>query len=227
MKIQIITQWFDPEPTFKGLLFAKELAKRGNNVEVITGFPNYPEGKVYDGYKISALQKEEIEGVNISRVALYPSHDSSPLKRTLNYLSFFASSLIYGLFIAKKTDVIYAYHPPLTTVLSAIIIGKLRRIPVVIDIQDLWPDTLKATGMINSNFALSLVSKICDFTYKQAKEIVVLSPGFKKLLVERGVPENKITVIYNWCDETALTEIEPDQNTLPEQRFVVIGRNKK
>ena len=222
MKILLITQWFDPEPTFKGLLFAKELIKNGHEVEVITGFPNYPGGKVYDGYKIKSLQKECMEGVDVARVALYPSHDSSALKRVLNYGSFFVTSLFFGLFKAKKADVIYAYNPPLTTTLSAVIFGKIRKIPVIIDIQDLWPDTLTATGMLNNKVALNIISKLCNFTYRGAKEIVVLSPGFKNRLIERGVPEDKITVIHNWCDETALSGVTPNSNCLPDNGFNIV-----
>lgn len=222
MRVLIITQWFDPEPTFKGLLFAKELVQQGNEVEVITGFPNYPGGKVYEGYKIKALQKESIEGVDIARVALYPSHDSSALKRIANYTSFFVTSLFYGLFKANKADVIYAYNPPLTTALSAVIVGKMRKMPVVIDIQDLWPDTLEATGMISNKRVLKLISKFCDFTYKYAQEIVVLSPGFKQRLIDRGVPEDKVSVIYNWCNETLLSNAKPNKDIMPLSGFNVV-----
>ena len=88
-RILLITQWFDPEPTFKGLLFATELVKKGFYVEVITGFPNYPGGKVYPGYKIKVFQSENINGIKVVRLPLYPSHDNSKLKRILNYVSLF------------------------------------------------------------------------------------------------------------------------------------------
>jgi len=199
-----MTQWFDPEPTFKGLLFAKELMSRGFEVEVITGFPNYPGGKLYDGYHLKLIQKEVIEGVCVTRLPLFPSHDKSKFGRVANYLSFAISSLFYGLFFAKRPDVIYAYHPPLTVGISAGIINFFRRVPIVLDIQDMWPDTLKATGMITNSRILGLVSRICNLIYSSAAKIVVLSPGFKRLLVARGVPERKINVIYNWADEEVL-----------------------
>ena len=199
-----MTQWFDPEPTFKGLLFAKELMSRGFEVEVITGFPNYPGGKLYDGYHLKLIQKEVIEGVCVTRLPLFPSHDKNKFGRVANYLSFAISSLFYGLFFAKRPDVIYAYHPPLTVGISAGIINFFRRVPIVLDIQDMWPDTLKATGMITNSRILGLVSRICNLIYSSAAKIVVLSPGFKRLLVARGVPERKINVIYNWADEEVL-----------------------
>lgn len=204
MRLLILTQWFDPEPTFKGLLFAKEMAKRGFDVEVLTGFPNYPGGKVYPGYRIKWLQHEVVDEVKITRVPLFPSHGQSKLGRVLNYASFMLSSVIYGLFFMRRPDVIYAYHPPLTVGISASIIARLRRLPFVYDIQDLWPDTLKATGMVGNQSVLRLVSSFCDFVYGSATAISVLSPGFKNRLVHKGVPEQKISVIYNWCDEGAI-----------------------
>ena len=203
-RVLLLTQWFDPEPTFKGLVFARELVRQGFEVEVLTGFPNYPGGKVYPGYRIQWLQREVIDGVQITRVPLYPNHDQSAIKRVLNYASFAASATIYGVFMAKRADVMYAYHPPLTVGMAAALIKLFRRIPVVYDIQDMWPDTLRATGMLNSPKALDLVARVCRWVYRRMDHIVVLSPGFKRLLLERGVPESKLSVIYNWADEAAL-----------------------
>ena len=204
VRVLLLTQWFDPEPTFKGLVFAKELVRQGFEVEVVTGFPNYPGGKVYPGYRIKTLQRELIDGVHVTRVPLYPNHDQSAIKRVLNYASFAASALVYGLFVAKRADVIYAYHPPLTVGITASLIRLLRRIPVVYDIQDMWPDTLRATGMLNNPRALGVVAAVCRWVYRRVEHIAVLSPGFKRLLVQRGVPEVKVDVIYNWADEAAL-----------------------
>lgn len=200
----LLTQWFDPEPTFKGLVFARELVRQGFDVEVVTGFPNYPGGKVYAGYKIKLMQRECIDGVQVTRLPLYPNHDQSAIKRVLNYASFAASALVYGLFMAKRADVMYAYHPPLTVGVAASLIRWVRGIPLVYDIQDMWPDTLRATGMLNNTRALALVGHVCDWVYKRVDQLVVLSPGFKRLLLQRGVPERKIDVIYNWADESAL-----------------------
>ncbi|MGT2432006.1 glycosyltransferase [Cupriavidus basilensis] len=106
--------------------------------------------------------------------------------------------------MARRADVIYAYHPPLTVGISASLIRLFRRIPVVYDVQDMWPDTLRATGMVRNTRVLDVVSRVCDWVYRRVDHIVVLSPGFKDLLVQRGVPAAKIDVIYNWADEAAL-----------------------
>ncbi|MBD9663182.1 sugar transferase [Variovorax sp. VRV01] len=205
VRVLLLTQWFDPEPTFKGIVFARELVRQGFEVEVVTGFPNYPGGKVYPGYRIKWLQREVIDGVQVTRLPLYPDHGQSAIKRVLNYASFAASAFVYGLFFAKRPAVMYAYHPPLTVGVAAGLIRLLRRIPVVYDIQDMWPDTLRATGMLNNERALGIVASVCRWVYRRVDHIAVLSPGFKKLLVQRGVPEAKIDVIYNWADEASLT----------------------
>lgn len=223
MKILLISQWFDPEPTFKGLAFARQLVNNGHQVTVITGFPNYPGGKVYQGYKIRPVQHEQIDGINIYRVALYPSHDKSALGRVCNYLSFAFTALIMALIKVWKHDVVYAYHPPLTVGMAAGIASRIAAKPLVYDIQDLWPDTLAATGMINNAKALKVVGFFCQLTYKMASALVVLSPGFKQLLIERGVPSHKITVIPNWCDERALQQ--PTENLsslLPRDCFNIV-----
>lgn len=203
-RLQIITQWFEPEPAFKGLSFAREMVRRGFDVEVITGFPNYPTGKIYPGYKMKLLCREVVDGVKLVRLPLYPSHDGSAVRRMLNYASFSMSVLVYGVFGMRKADVMYVYHPPLTIGLSAILIRALRRIPVVYDIQDLWPDTLAATGMLRNQPALKLVGVICQLVYRFVDEIAVLSAGFRDSLVARGVPDRKVTVIRNWAIETSL-----------------------
>jgi len=204
MKILFLTQLFDPEPTFKGLYFAKALKKRGHKVVVLTGFPNYPEGKIYQGYNIKPFKIEKKEDIKIIRVAMYPSHDRSSFKRVANYLSFMVSSIFFGLLLTGRPDVIYCYHPPATSGIATVFLSKMKRIPFVYDIQDLWPDSVAATGMMNNNFILNVIKIICDAIYKSASHITVLSPGFRNELMKRGVPSKKISVIYNWCEEASL-----------------------
>jgi glycosyltransferase involved in cell wall biosynthesis len=211
MRILMLTQWFNPEPVFKGLTFAKELARRGHEVEVLTGFPNYPGGEIYDGYRNRLYQREVMDGIPILRVPIYPSHDSSSFKRILNYGSFALSAATIGAALVKPADVMYVYQP-ITIGFAAAVIKHIRRVPFVIDIQDLWPDYLPATGMINNPKALWMIDLWCRFVYREANKVTVLSPGFRKSLVERGVPPEKVEVIYNWCDEDQVDlSKEPDE----------------
>jgi glycosyltransferase involved in cell wall biosynthesis len=210
MRILLLTQWFEPEPTFKGLPFARELAARGHEVQVLTGFPNYPGGKLYPGHRIRPWAREQIDGVSILRVALYPSHDKSGFRRILNYASFAISAALIGTVLIRRPNVVYVYNPPATIGLPAVVLGLLRRAPFVFDICDLWPDSVAVSGMLSNPAALSLLGKWCNFVYRRARHIAVVSPGFKQQLVCRGVPPDKIDVIYNWCDETTIQPTAPD-----------------
>ena len=210
MRILLLSQIFDPEPNVKGLMFARELTKRGHEVEVLTGFPNYPGGKVYPGYRIRPWTRENIDGISILRVALYPSHDKSASRRVLNYLSFAGVAALLGPLLVKKPDIVYVYHPPATIGLAAAAIGFFCQVPFVYDVQDLWPDTVAQSGMMTNPILMELLARWCRFVYRRAHHIVVLSPGFKSELVRRGVPEAKVDVIYNWCDEAAIQPKAPD-----------------
>lgn len=201
MRILILSQFCDPEPTFKGLAFAKELMDLGHDVQILTGFPNYPKGSISLGYKNRLFQREFIEGVSIIRVALYPSHDNSNSKRMLSYISFAFFASIPGLFLVKKPDLIYVYYTHITIEVPAMMLKFLRRVPIVYDIMDLWPDTLNVSGMKVSKWFLKSVESWCHFSYRMADHIVVPSPSQKKILNERGVPKDKVSVIYNWSYE--------------------------
>jgi colanic acid biosynthesis glycosyl transferase WcaI len=203
MKILYLGQFFNPEPSFKGLSFMGELAKRGHEVEVLTGFPNFPGGKVYAGYKVRAFQREMLGGLRVNRVALYPSHSTSAIGRVLNYGSFALSASVLGPFVTRKPDVVYVYSPPATVGMPAAILSALRGVPFVYDVQDLWPDTVATTGMLSNRRILAGIGRWCSFVYRRAAHIAVLSPGFKRALTGRGVPERKITVIPNWCNESS------------------------
>lgn len=218
----MLTQWFEPEPMYKGLAFAKALKARGHEVEVLTGFPNYPGGKVYDGYRVRLRQREVMDGIPVTRGYLYPSHDRSAIRRTLNYGSFAVSTAILSLAL-RRPDVVYVYSPPMTAAAAAVTMRLLRGVPFVIDVQDLWPDTLAATGMVNSPGLLRAVGLWTNFVFRRAAEIVVLSPGFKERLEARRVAR-PITVVPNWApDEIAGTTSAPaSEMSRPADRFNVL-----
>ena len=212
-KILIISQYFDPEPNIlKGLGFAKFLKKNNYDVEVVTTFPSYPIGKFYPGFTPKIIEKKYVDEILVTRLLSYPSHDNSVLRRSLTYASFAFSAFIYCLFFMKKKNIIYAYHPPISTGVIAVFINILRKIPVVYDIQDLWPDTLCATNIIKYKFIIRFINIFCNFVYRNVDHIVVLSKGFKKILIKRKVNLKKISVIYNWADEEKL-KFEKNNNT--------------
>jgi glycosyltransferase involved in cell wall biosynthesis len=221
VRILYLTQWFEPEPNvIKGLKFVRALQDAGRQVEVVTGFPNYPSGRLYPGYRLQPLRRETLEGVSVTRLALYPSHDSSSLRRSLNYLSFFASALAWLLLRRRRFDLAYVYHPPITVGLAAALAGVVRPLPFVLDIQDLWPDTLAATGMPGAGRLTGLVNLLCHFVYRRAAGIVVQSEGMRLALIARGVPSSKLSAIRNWADLEAGEPADPAPR--PQDRFVVV-----
>lgn len=230
MRILLLSQYFDPEPFLKGLPFAQEMVRQGHEVEVLTGFPNYPGGKIYPGYRLRLLQREEIGGIRITRVHLFPSHDLGGFRRMLTYLSFAVSASTLGLCAVRKPDVIYACHGNATIGLPAWIISIMRRVPFVLDIQDLWPDSVTASNMLprRLRFLIPVLAAWCRFLYRRSAGIAVLSPGFKRVLVSRGVPDGKVEVIPNWCDEiqTRTCKLCPEEEHLLKDHFnIVIAGN--
>ncbi len=221
MRILYLTQWFEPEPhVIKGLRFVRALQAAGHEVTVVTGFPNYPTGRLYPGYRLKPIQRERIEGVDVVRLPLYPSHDTSSLRRSLNYLSFFFSALAYLLVRREPFDRAYVYHPPITVGLAAAVAGLVRRLPFILDIQDLWPDTLAAVGMTGGRRLTRPIGWLCRFVYWRAKAIVAQSEGMRATLAARGVPAEKLITIYNWADAepSNIDQAAP----LAAHRFVVV-----
>jgi colanic acid biosynthesis glycosyl transferase WcaI len=218
MRILFLTQWFQPEPSFKGLPFAKVLQDKGNEVEVLTGFPNYPGGKIYSNYRLRVFQRETMEGIRVHRVALYPSHDKSAIRRIANYISFSISALMIGPWLIRKPDIIYVYNlvtlgPP------AFLLRFLFGSKVVMDVQDLWPESVLKSKMLENGFLLNFLSAFSLWVYNNVNKLVVLSPGFKRELASRGVQPEKIEVIYNWCDESSISKNESLSDLVKHSEF--------
>lgn len=201
MRILMVTQWFQPEPHFKGLPLARALAERGHDVQVLTGFPNYPGGRLYPGYRVRPWQRERVEGIDVCRVPLYPSHDRSSVGRIANYVSFGAATAWLGPLLVRPPDAVYVYNL-VTLAPAAELFRFLHGAAIVQDVQDLWPDSVLKSGMLNVPFVSSFLSAACDRAYRVADRTIVLSPGFKRRLVDRGVREDTVEVLYNWTDES-------------------------
>jgi glycosyltransferase involved in cell wall biosynthesis len=189
---------------------AQKLHAFGHAVTVLTGFPNYPAGTLYPGYRVRFCQREMLAGVPVVRVPLYPEHSRSGLLRVFNYLSFALSSAILGPWLIKRPHVVFVYHPPLTIGLPAYVLSRFWHVPFVYQIQDMWPETLRATGMLQNPGLLRLVSRFAQWIYKKAQIILVISPGFRRNLIEKGVSSRKIRVISNWIDPNIYYPQDPD-----------------
>jgi glycosyltransferase involved in cell wall biosynthesis len=224
VRLLYLTQWFDPEPNVvKGIAFVRALIAAGHEVTVVTGLPNYPTGKLYPGYRLRPFQREWIDGIEIVRLPLYPSHDRSSVRRSLKFVCVFVSVLLYCLFHRRAFDLAYVYHPPITVGLAAAIAGIVRPLPYVLDVQDLWPDTVAATGMPGADRLVGLLGGLCAFVYRRAEAIIVQSDGMHRALASRNVPHSRLTTIYNWADIEDLDVLPTAQRKGGPFRLVYAG----
>jgi glycosyltransferase involved in cell wall biosynthesis len=161
--------------------------------------------------------------VRIIRLPLYPSHDRSSLRRSLNFLSFFVSCFVYLMVRRSHYDLAYVYHPPITVGLAAALAGLFRRLPFVLDVQDLWPDTIAATGMPGAARFVAPLGACCAFVYRRACAIITQSQGIRRALIDRGVPQAKVSYIPNWA--AAEFEELPSGRSTTEPFTLVYGGN--
>ena len=227
MKILITTQYFYPE-NFRINDFAFKMVKRGHDVSVITGIPNYPEGKVFGVHKL--LAAENIEGVMVYRVPLIPRGKSRSIELALNYLSFLISALIFGPFLLRKVkpDIVFcANYSPATVGLIGVLFSRLKKAPLFLWVQDLWPDSLAATGAVQSDFILSGIDRIVRWIYRKSDLIFVQSKAFFDSIITlypSGI--DKIKYFPNWAEDTFMNHDDSsDQsfvNLLPEGKFIIM-----
>jgi putative colanic acid biosynthesis glycosyltransferase WcaI len=203
MKILIISQYFWPE-NYGAPVTMREIAewllKNGHEVTVLTGFPNYPEGDIYPGYRGRWFQREEFRGIRIVRTWLYAtSRTRSIWQRILSQFSFSATLFIGALFTARA-DVVLNYSPPLPSAFSAAIVSILKRARFVVSLQDLEPERSIELGLVTSRWLVRMLRAVERFVYWRAESLCVLSDGTREYLIRRGVTESKIQVTPNWAD---------------------------
>jgi glycosyltransferase involved in cell wall biosynthesis len=180
MKILVVSQYFWPE-NFRINEVAQTLAGKGVDVEVLTGQPNYPEGVVYPGYRAAACRREQHDKILIHRVPLAPRGKNSGLRLAVNYLSFIFAGLTFGLWQlrGRRYDVIFAHGTsPILQAIPAIFIAWLKRCPVVLWVQDLWPESLSATGYVTNKKTLRFVERLVCYIYRHVDLLLVQSEAF-------------------------------------------------
>ena len=203
MKIIFLTDNFPPEnnaPATRTHEHCKRWIDYGSDITVITCFPNFPKGEVFDGFKNKIIETSEVEKINLIRVWSYMTKNEGFFKRILDYLSFSFTSFFAGLF--RDFDIVISTSPQFFTSFTGFLLKLIRRKKWVFEVRDLWPDTIAAVGSINRH---SLLYKILEtielFFYAKADMIIVVTSSFKRDLVERGVNEDKIHIIYNGIDD--------------------------
>lgn len=203
MRILIVSQYFWPE-NFRINAIAESLVERGIVVDVLTGKPNYPEGVILPGYTAWGCQTELWKGVTLHRVPLFPRGRNSRLGLLLNYLSFIFFGLVSGSWMIRKRqyDVIFVYGlSPILLSIPALFIGWLKARKVIIWVQDLWPESLSATGYVHNRHIISAVRQVVRFIYRHADLLLVQSPAFEKP-VRALAPETPVAYYPNSVDDT-------------------------
>ena len=217
MRILFITHNFPPEvnaPASRTYEHCKEWVKRGAEVTVITAAPNFPQGKVYDGYKNKLWQEENIDGIRVIRVWTYIVANKGFVRRTLDFISFSVSSFLAGLFV--KTDIIVATSPQFFTALSGRTLHFWKRKPWIMEVRDLWPESIKTVGAMNDNLFIKYFEWEEKRCYKSAKKIVVVTDSFKEILTKRGIDPNKIVVVKNGVSKDLFHPVPKDEALVEE-----------
>ena len=198
MKILFLTDNFPPEvnaPATRTYEHCKEWIKEGVEVTVLTCVPNFPHGKVYEGYQNKLYQTEYLDGIKVIRVWSYMTANKGFLKRILDYMSYAFFAFLFGLF--QKTDVILATSPQFFTTWSGWGLSKIKRKPWVFELRDIWPESLKTVGAMKSGKILNILEKIELGLYRDSEQVVAVTNSFKDNLISRGIEAHKITVITN------------------------------
>jgi colanic acid biosynthesis glycosyl transferase WcaI len=197
MRLLILTLWYYPEPVAKPHDLAMELVKRGNSVTVITGFPNYPKGIIYEGYRVQLWQCEVIDGVKVVRLPFIIDRSGSGLRRLISYFSFTVMAVLASFFV-RRVNVIWTYQIGL----PGLFVKWFKRIHWIHEVQDLWPDWAQTADMGLRPWWFGILERQEKFIYRVADTIVTISDGFRRVLSsKKGVPLTKIQVLPNWANE--------------------------
>ena len=199
MRLLIVSQYFWPE-TFGINALAKALVRNGHAVTVLTGQPNYPEGTVFPGYRAWKMISEHYDGVDVLRLPLAPRGKRSAIRLAMNYLSFIVSGLLLGPLMLRRRsfDAVFVYAPsPLLQALPAILISWYKKVPLVVWVQDLWPESLSATGFVRNRRILRWVEGIIRYLYRHTDLVLVPSRAFIDPIAKLGVPIERIAYFPN------------------------------
>jgi len=230
MKILIVTQYFWPE-SFRINDLAVGLKEKGHQVTILTGIPNYPDGHFFQGYGFFKNVCQDYHGVKVMRLPLVPRGNGKGFRLALNYFSFaFFASFLAPFFCRGKFDLIFIYEPsPITVCLPALLLKKLKSAPVMFWMQDLWPESLSATGAVRSEKILKMVDMLVRFIYKGCDRILVQSQAFFEPVKRRGGDSSRVLYYPNSAEElyqpVMLEKDAPERAVMPEGFCVTFAGN--
>ena len=225
-RILLVTQNFYPE-NFKSNDIAFELSRRGYEIDVLTGIPNYPEGKYYKGYSLVKKRHEIVNGVHIYHTFLLP-RGKGGWRLPFNYLSFMLSGCIDALFYYawKKYDCVICHQTsPIFQVYPGLLVSRIRKIPFYMWVLDIWPDAMRSGGGINNEHLISIVDRMVTDIYKNCTKILISSKRFVQFVLPRGNFDSKIVYFPNWSDDILTMSTDYDIPNLPDGFKIMIAGN--
>ncbi len=213
MRFLILTQYFSPEvgaPQTRLSALARELSHLGHSVEVVTALPNYPQGKILAAYRHRWVVSETIDAIRVHRTWTCASLGAG-WKRAASFASFAVTS-VFGLRKCERPDWIFFESPPLTLMLPALLAARVWCVPVIMNVADLWPDSIRALGLSRSSFVIKVLQKLERFAYAQSDAVTAISAGVRQaLILEKNVPASKILLLPNGVDPDKFRPQPPDE----------------
>ena len=222
MKILILSQCYYPE-TFSINTVADELNIRGVDVTVLTGYPNYPMGEIYEGYGFDIPYETEINGVKIVRVKARP-RKTGKVNLALNYYSFYAKAYKWLKKNYKEYDLIYCFEvSPITSFLPAARLKKKKNVPYVMNVQDMWPECFECVMNIHNKVIIKPLMSLSNYVYKNAEKLLCSSKSFCEILKRRGIDEEKIEFWPQFAKNYDACENSEIEEYVTQYRFVFAG----
>ena len=212
MHLLFITDNFPPETNAAAIrtyAHAREWVKMGHTVTIVTGAPNFPTGKVFEGYQNKFFQRENLEGIRVVRVWTYITANVGTVKRMIDFASFMVTATFAGFFV-KKPDIIIATTPQFLTSITGWVLARLKRRPFVLELRDLWPESIAAVGVFQGKRLYKTLEWVARFIYHQADVIISVTHSFKRILIDMGIRGDKIHIITNG--------VHPDIMVSPQKR---------
>jgi glycosyltransferase involved in cell wall biosynthesis len=204
VKILYASQYFPPEmgaPSARVHELAREWARLGHEVTVLTGFPNHPTGVVPPEYRGEWVRRETVDGIRVVRVPIYAAPNAGLVRRAANYLSFGASASLVGPFLFERPDVLIATSPQFLVAVAGFWLAALKRVPFVFEVRDLWPRSIVEVGAMRAGSpAVKLLEWVERFLYRHATHLVPVTDSFVEDIAAHGVPRDRMTVITNGVD---------------------------
>ncbi len=208
MRVLYLSHYFFPEgnaPATRVHEMCRRWVAAGHQVTVLTGAPNVPGGVVYDGYKNALYRRETVDGVDVVRVWTFLAANKGTVRRILNYLSYMLAAGFVGLFL-RRPDVVIATSPQFFCGWAGVWLSRVRRLPFVLEIRDLWPESIATVGAVSHRGLLRILEWLELRMYAAATRIVTVGEGYREQLLARGVPVESIDIVPNGVDREAFSQ---------------------